>query len=62
MPAQNTYRRVLEGAVDVAALQVENSRFLSETLEGEQSVLIAFDGKTMRRFRVESSASRPTHC
>lgn len=48
VPCDNTYRRVLRGAVDMAELEGVVGRYLSTTLDQSQSMLIVMDGKTLR--------------
>jgi predicted transposase YbfD/YdcC len=47
-PCLNTYRDVLGNVVTADELQRMFSRFLHDSYGGQQSVLIAIDGKTMR--------------
>ncbi len=47
-PCLNTYRDILSNVVSAEELQRILSRFLHESYGGQQSVLIAIDGKTMR--------------
>lgn len=46
VPCHNMYRRVLQGAVDVAELQTVLTAFLTEAPAAGQSILLAVDGKT----------------
>lgn len=48
MPCHNTYRRVMQGAVDVAQLQAETSAFMAQAAADVKGMLIAIDGKTLR--------------
>jgi predicted transposase YbfD/YdcC len=48
MPCLNTIRTVLEEVVSLAELEVLFRQYLHDTYGGEQSRLIAIDGKTMR--------------
>lgn len=48
VPCHNTYRRVLQGAVDVDQLQAVVAAFLSEVPTDRQDLLLAIDGKTLR--------------
>jgi len=47
-PCLNTYRDILSNVVSAEQLQQILNRFLYERYGGQQSVLIAIDGKTMR--------------
>lgn len=48
LPSLNTYRRVLQQAVDVAQLQETVKRFLCRDASAGHSVLLTIDGKTLR--------------
>lgn len=48
LPSLNTYRRVLQWAVDVAQLQQTVKRFLCRDPTAGRSVLVTIDGKTLR--------------
>jgi predicted transposase YbfD/YdcC len=48
MPCLNTIRTVLQEVVPLAELEVLFRRYLHETYGGQESQLIAIDGKTMR--------------
>lgn len=48
VPCHNTYRRVLQEAVDSDELQAALTEFLREEMADGQSILLAVDGKTLR--------------
>jgi len=48
LPSLNTYRRVLQKAVDIVQLQQAVKRFLCRDPTPERSVLVTIDGKTLR--------------
>jgi len=48
LPSLNTYRRVLQRAVDVAQLQQAVKRFLCRDPTAGRNVLVTIDGKTLR--------------
>lgn len=48
MPCLNTIRTVLQEVVTLEELEIIFGRYLHETYGGQQSVLVAIDGKTMR--------------
>lgn len=48
LPSLNTYRRVLQSAVDVRELHRAVKRFLSQGLKRGQRKLVSIDGKTLR--------------
>src|SRR5512136_3032738 len=48
LPSHSTYRRVLQGAVELSELQNQIREFLGQTRGAGQSVLISVDGKTLR--------------
>jgi len=48
MPCLNIIRRVLQEIVSAQALEKEFTHYLHETYGGQQSQLVAIDGKTMR--------------
>jgi predicted transposase YbfD/YdcC len=60
VPCHNTYRRVLQEAVDVAELQAVVTAFLTEEPADGQSLLLAVDGKTLRG-TIPSGENRGVH-
>ena len=48
LPSLNTYRRVLQNAIDLRQLQQLTRRFLRRKVKGRHSRLVAIDGKTLR--------------
>lgn len=60
MPCHNTYRRVLQGAVDVEEMERVVGRFLSEWIVGGEGCLVVIDGKTLRG-TIPAGASRGVH-
>lgn len=48
LPSHSTYRRVLQGVVELSELQRLIREFLEQTPDAGQSVLISLDGKTLR--------------
>jgi predicted transposase YbfD/YdcC len=48
VPCHNTYRRVMQEAVDVAELQTMVTAFLTQEPADGKSILVAVDGKTLR--------------
>lgn len=60
VPCHNTYRRVLQGAVDASQLQAVVTAFLSDASAERQSLLLAVDGKTLRG-TIPTGANRGVH-
>jgi len=60
LPCLNTFRRVLQGAVDLRQLQKTLNRFVSQRAKMGYGTLIAMDGKSMRHTLIPGH-ERPLH-
>lgn len=60
MPCHNTYRRVLQQAIDVQEMEETVGHFLGEQVPAGQGVVVAIDGKTLQG-TIPSGSSRGVH-